>query len=134
MRLLDGEFSALSEYTVRFAGQFLGDVDILTDNTLSREVFPAFWSPIMVTSISVALSSQSAAFDSIGQPSRQFIPSADRTERVTATDEDPESRAMASAYQKVLSNQSYTLRKRPAIMPTVFNKVRVVSKWENTGR
>lgn len=27
----------------------------LTDNTLSREVFPAFWSPIMVTSISVAL-------------------------------------------------------------------------------
>lgn len=28
----------------------------LTDNTLSRDVFPAFWRPIMVTSISVALS------------------------------------------------------------------------------
>lgn len=29
---------------------------ILTDNTLSKDVLPAFWSPIMVTSISVALS------------------------------------------------------------------------------
>lgn len=33
-----------------------GTGGFLTDNTLSREVFPAFWRPIMVTSISVALS------------------------------------------------------------------------------
>lgn len=48
-------------------------------------------------------------------------------ERATPSDEDPGWRAMIPTYQKVLSNQSYTLRKRPAIMPTDLGKAAVVS-------
>lgn len=56
LRLLDGEFSALPTYLLESSHGFWDLTSFLTDNTLSREVFPAFWRPIMVTSISVALS------------------------------------------------------------------------------
>lgn len=57
MRSLDGEFSALSRHLLGSTSDIcLELLDFLTDKTLSREVFPAFWRPIMVTSISVALS------------------------------------------------------------------------------
>ena len=55
MRLLDGELSALGDDAVSFVWRERAQKRKLTDNTLSREVFPAFWRPIMVTSISVAL-------------------------------------------------------------------------------
>lgn len=57
MRLLDGELSALGDDAVSFVWRGRNEKRKLTDNTLSREVFPAFWRPIMVTSISVALCS-----------------------------------------------------------------------------
>lgn len=57
MRLLDGELSALGDDAVSFVWRERNQKRKLTDNTLSREVFPAFWRPIMVTSISVALCS-----------------------------------------------------------------------------
>ena len=68
---------------------------MLTESTRSKDVLPAFWRPIMVTSISVALCMMSVlgrGCELCGQ-------------------------AMGSSttYQKVLSNQSYTFRNRPAI-------------------
>ena len=55
--LLEGEFSALSiekkSVTAHGGG---GIVAMLTANTLNNEVLPAFWRPIIVISISVALS------------------------------------------------------------------------------
>lgn len=50
-------------------GRSLGFAGILTDNTLSREVLPAFWSPIMVTSISVALLVSVSACGDVSRPS-----------------------------------------------------------------
>lgn len=80
----------------------------------------------MVTSISVALAVAVSSFRQCWV-AKSAVPSADRTEQATASDEDPESRAVAPAYQKVLSNQSYTLRKRPAMVPAAYDKVGAVS-------
>lgn len=64
----------------------------------------------------------------------------DRQECVTPSDDDEHQmlRAKASAHQKVLSNQSYTLRKRPAILPIDLDEVAVgwcgVSSTRNNSR
>lgn len=42
IRLLDGEFSALSRHLLGSASDVGLELHFLTDKTLSREVFPAF--------------------------------------------------------------------------------------------
>lgn len=55
-RLLDRELSSLRAEGLAVAGGKSHEtVQIRTDNTRSRDVFPAFSKPIIVTSISLAL-------------------------------------------------------------------------------
>ncbi|KAK1456286.1 hypothetical protein CCUS01_10033 [Colletotrichum cuscutae] len=102
--------------------------DSLTARTRSRDVLPAFWRPIIVTSISVALSSQVSSSSRYHPRGSRVRAKWARRGKVRArgpsiAENHPRcsSREAKCTHQNVLNSQSYTFRKSPA-MVVVYNE------------
>ena len=114
---------------------------MLTASTLNNEVLPAFWSPIIVISISVALfieRSLSVTFFH-GKPTKSAagVSAAERRSHNLKPRLNAAAAATTSTHQNNLNSQSYILLNRPAMTVRSQSRAKVgrstslVSLWGN---